>query len=63
MWGGLIMIEVLDKIKNAYDISTTQIDKIILDSKEYIISNVEYYDDCYEEGNIFGTAIARKKRK
>lgn len=53
------MINVTNEIKQAYDISTTQIDKIVLDNKEYRISNVEYYDDCYEEGNIFGTAIAR----
>ena len=53
------MINVLDTVKQAYDTSTTQIDKIILDEKEYRITNVEYYDDCYEEGNIFGTAIAR----
>lgn len=53
------MINVDESIKQAYDISTTQIDKIILEGKEYRITNVEYYDDCYEEGNIFGTAIAR----
>lgn len=53
------MINVDEKIKQAYDVSTTQIDKIILDEQEYRITNVEYYDDCYEEGNIFGTAIAR----
>lgn len=53
------MLNVNNEIKKAYDISTTQIDKIILDNKEYRISNVQYDDDCYEEGNIFGTAIAR----
>lgn len=53
------MINVDEKIKQAYDVSTTQIDKIILDGQEYRITNVEYYDDCYEEGNIFGTSIAR----
>lgn len=53
------MIDVLDTIKQAYDISTTQIDKMILNGKEYRITNVEYYDDVYEEGNIFGTAISR----
>lgn len=53
------MINVSDEIKQAYDLSTTQSDKIILEGKEYKITNVEYYDDCYEEGNIFGTAIAR----
>ncbi len=53
------MINVLDTIKQAYENSTTQIDKIILDDQEYRISNVEYYDDVYEDGNIFGTAIAK----
>lgn len=53
------MIDVLDTVKQAYDKSTTQIDKIVLSGKEYRISNVEYYDDVYEEGNIFGTAIAK----
>lgn len=54
------MINVSDNVKTAYDNSTTQVDKIILDGKEYRISNVEYYDDCYSEGNIFGTAIAKQ---
>lgn len=53
------MIDVLETVKQAYDTSTTQIDKIILDGQEHRITSVEYYDDCYEEGNIFGTAIAR----
>lgn len=53
------MINVLDTLKQAYETSTTQIDKIIVDNKEYRINKVEYYDDAYEEGNIFGTAIAR----
>ena len=53
------MINVSNEIKQAYDESTTQIDKIIVDNQEYMIMNVEYYDDTYEEGNIFGTAIAR----
>lgn len=53
------MINVDKKIKQAYEISTTQIDKIILEGKEYRITNVNYYDDCYEDGNVFGTAIAR----
>lgn len=53
------MINILDTLKQAYDVSTTQIDKIIVDNKEYPITNVEYYDDTYENGNIFGTAIAR----
>lgn len=53
------MINISNEIKQAYDKSTTQIDKIIVDNQEYMITNVEYYDDTYEEGNIFGTAIAR----
>ena len=53
------MINVTDAIKEAYSKSTTQYDKIILDDEEYAISNVELDDDCYEEGNIFGTAIAK----
>lgn len=53
------MINVSDEIKQAYNDSTTQLDKIILNNNEYRITNVEYYDDTYEDGNIFGTAIAR----
>lgn len=53
------MIDVTDTIKAAYEKSTTQYDKIILNNKEYFINNVQYCDDCYYEGNIFGTAIAR----
>ena len=53
------MINVTDTIKKAYEQSTTQYDKIILDDEEYIINKVELDDDCYNEGNIFGTAIAR----
>lgn len=53
------MINVTDTIKKAYEQSTTQYDKIILDNQEYYIDNVQYCDDCYLDGNIFGTAIAR----
>ena len=53
------MINVSDDIIQAFETSTTQADKIVLDGREYRISNVEYYDDCYSDGNIFGTAIAR----
>lgn len=53
------MINVTDTIKKAYEESTTQYDKIILEGKEYYIDNVQYCDDCYLDGNIFGTAIAR----
>lgn len=53
------MINVADTIKEAYSKSTVQYDKIVLDNEEYAINNVELDDDCYEEGNIFGTAIAK----
>ena len=53
------MINVPDTVKKAYEESTTQYDKIILDNEEYFIDNVQYCDDCYLDGNIFGTAIAR----
>lgn len=53
------MINVTDTIKEAYSKSTAQYDKIVLDNVEYAINNVELDDDCYEEGNIFGTAIAK----
>ena len=53
------MIDLSDEIRKAYDISTVQYDKIRVGDKEYPITNVQYCDDCYDEGNIFGTAIAR----
>lgn len=53
------MIDLSDEIRKAYDKSTIQYDKIKIDDKEFPISNVQYCDDCYDEGNIFGTAIAR----
>ena len=53
------MINVTDTIKEAYSKSTTQYDKMVLDGNEYAINNVELDDDCYEEGNVFGTAIAK----
>lgn len=53
------MINITDTIKEAYSKSTTQYDKIVLDDEEYVINNVELDDDCYENGNIFGTAIAK----
>ena len=56
MWGGLSnMIDVEEIVKKAYEESTTQIDRIIIDNKPYRIANVQYDDDCYENGNIFGT--------
>ena len=53
------MISVTDTIKEAHSKSMTQYDKIVINKKEYAINNVELDDDCYEEGNIFGTAIAK----
>lgn len=53
------MINVTDTIKQAYEKSTTQYDKIVLENEEYVINNVEPDDDCYENGNVFGTAIAK----
>lgn len=53
------MIDLSDVIRKAYDISTVQYDKIRIGEKEYPINNVQYCDDCYEDGNVFGTAIAR----
>ena len=53
------MINITDTIKKAYSQSTTQYDKLILNNQEYPIDNVELDDDCYSEGNIFGTAIAK----
>lgn len=53
------MIDLSDEIRKAYDKSTIQYDKIKIGDKEFPISNVQYCDDCYDKGNIFGTAIAR----
>lgn len=53
------MIDVSNQIKNAYYKDTIQYDKIKTGSKEYRVNKVIYTDDCYEDGNIFGTAIAR----
>lgn len=53
------MIDLSDEIIAAYNLSTTQYDKIKIGDKEYSITNVQYCDDCYADGNIFGTAIAR----
>lgn len=54
------MININNNIKTAYFSSTKQIDRIILDSTPYYITNVEYSDNCYDEGNVFGTAEARQ---
>lgn len=53
------MIDLSDVIRRAYDISTVQYDKIRIGEREYPINNVQYCDECYEDGNVFGTAIAR----
>lgn len=54
------MISVNNNIKQAYSLSTTQIDRIILNDTPYYITNVEYSDNCYQDGNVFGTAEARQ---
>lgn len=54
------MINVNDNIKMAYSSSTKQIDRIILNSVPYYITNVEYSDNCYQNGNVFGTAEAKQ---
>lgn len=54
------MISISDDIKTAYFKSTKQIDRIILDNTPYYITNVEYSDNCYQDGNVFGTAEARQ---
>ena len=54
------MINVTNAVIQAYGHSTRQRDKIILNGTEYDIINVEYIDDVYIDGNIYGTAIARQ---
>lgn len=53
------MITVNESIKQAYNKSTTQADRIRIGSDYYAITNVVYSDDCYDEGNVFGTAMGR----
>lgn len=53
------MIEVNEEIKQAYKHSTTQTDRIKINNNYYAITNVVYSDDCYDEGNVFGTAMGR----
>ena len=53
------MITVDNEIKNAYSQSTIQLDRIRLNNAYYYIKNVKYSDDCYKEGNVFGTASAK----
>jgi hypothetical protein len=50
---------VSDNIKNALKQPTTQRKgKILVDGNYYEVYNVEYYADCYEDGNVIGNAIA-----
>ena len=53
------MINVDYNVISAYRKSTTEYNKIVIDNEEFPINNVIYIDDAYEDGNIFGTAIAR----
>ncbi len=53
------MIDVNDEIKIAYNQSTMQTDRIKIGENYYFIRDVDYSDDCYDEGNVFGTAIAK----
>ena len=53
------MKTITQTIKNALLKPTIQRkDKIIVGQTEYFVSNVEYYADCYDEGNVIGNAIA-----
>lgn len=54
-----MIANIENSTKEAYEESTTQIDKIIVDNQEYFIE-VELLDDCYNEGNIFGTTICKE---
>ena len=54
------MINVSPYIKYKYGVDTTDVNKILLNGSEYPITNVEYIDDTYIDGNIYGTAIARQ---
>ena len=53
------MITVSEQIKQAYNKSTVQADRIRIGNNFYAITNVVYSDDCYNEGNVFGTAMGR----
>ena len=53
------MISVSEEIKEAYNKSTIQVDRIKINNNYYAITNVVYSDDCYDEGNVFGTAMGR----
>ena len=50
---------VSDNLKNALDRPTTQRKgRILVNGNYYDVYNVEYYADCYDEGNAIGNAIA-----
>lgn len=50
---------VSDNLKNALDRPTTQRKgRILVNGNYYDVYNVEYYADCYDEGNVIGNAIA-----
>ena len=50
---------VSDNLKNALDKPTTQRKgRILVGDNYYDVYNVEYYADCYDDGNVIGNAIA-----
>lgn len=50
---------VSDNLKNALNKPTTQRKgKILVNGNYYDVYNVEYYADCYDDGNVIGNAIA-----
>lgn len=50
---------VSDSLKNALDKPTTQRKgRILVGGNYYDVYNVEYYADCYDDGNVIGNAIA-----
>lgn len=53
------MKTITQEYRNALSQSTTQRKgKILVDGYYYDVFNVEYYADCYDEGNIVGNAIS-----
>lgn len=53
------MKAVSENVKNALKKYTTQRKgKILVNDVYYEIFNVDYYADCYEDGNVIGSAIA-----
>lgn len=50
---------VSNNLKNALDRPTTQRKgRILVNGNYYDVYNVDYYADCYDEGNVIGNAIA-----